>query len=266
MSPDRSKALQLCTRCMLTLAGIAALVCASFAYLSLHLERLLTLDALRDLTSFFVSFFPPDVSRSFIAKTTTAGIETLAVSAVGTLLAVLCGLLLALPASGRYGAGLRMSARFMLSLLRSIPELVWAAFMVLAAGLGPFAGCLALAIHTSGVLGRLFAETLENTPPEPAQALREAGSGATLAFFYGTLPVVLPQFTSYALYRWEYNIRMATVLGFVGAGGLGQMLYTSLSWFQTHEASSVIIAMVAIVTAVDVFSAWLRRFLGRAGG
>ena len=91
--------------------------------------------------------------------------------------------------------------------------------MVLAAGLGPFAGCLALAVHTSGVLGRLFAETLENAPREPALALRESGSSATLAFLYGTLPVVLPQFLSYALYRWEYNIRIAAVLGFVGAGG-----------------------------------------------
>jgi phosphonate transport system permease protein len=137
--------------------------------------------------------------------------------------------------------------------------------MVLAAGLGPFAGSLALALHTGGVLGRLFAETLENAPREPAQALRDTGSGATAAFLYGTLPVVLPQWTSYALYRWEYNIRMAAVLGFVGAGGLGQMLYVSLSVFKTHEAATLIFSMVLIVTVVDVLSAWLRRFLGRSG-
>ncbi|HEX9275338.1 MAG TPA: phosphonate ABC transporter, permease protein PhnE [Casimicrobiaceae bacterium] len=249
---------------MLTLAGIAALVCASFAYLSLHLERLLTLDALRDLTSFFVSFFPPDVSRSFIAKTTTAGIETLAVSAVGTLLAVLCGLLLALPASGRYGAGLRMSARFMLNLLRSIPELVWAALMVLAAGLGPFAGTLALAAHTSGVLGRLFAEALENAPRAPADALAEAGAAPALAFLYGTLPGVLPQLLAYILYRWEMNIRMAAILGFVGAGGLGQMLYFELSLLHQAQACTVIIAMLLLAAFVDTLSATLRRRLAIA--
>ena len=135
--------------------------------------------------------------------------------------------------------------------------------MVLAAGLGPFAGTLALALHTAGVLGRLFAETLENTPPEPAEALRGAGAPASLAFLYGTLPNVLPQFSSYILYRWEYNIRMATVLGFVGAGGLGQMLYVSLSLFNTREAATVLIAMIAIVTVVDLMSAGLRRLLGR---
>jgi phosphonate transport system permease protein len=82
---------------------------------------------------------------------------------------------------------------------------------------------------------------------------------------YGTLPMVLPQFTSYALYRWEYNIRMAAVLGFVGAGGLGQMLYVSLSVFKTREAATLILSMIIIVTAVDLLSAWLRRTLGRSG-
>ena len=91
------------------------------------------------------------------------------------------------------------------------------------------------------------------------------GSGATAAFLYGTLPVVLPQFVSYALYRWEYNIRMAAVLGFVGAGGLGQMLYVALSVFKTHQAATLILALIAIVTVVDALSAWLRRFLGRSG-
>ncbi len=248
------------------LAGFVAATAASFSYLGVNFIELLTGDSARQMATFARGFFPPDTSSEVLRRVARGAAETLGISALGTVLAVLAGVVFALPASGRWGWPLRVPARFLLNILRSIPELVWAAFMVLAAGLGPFAGCLALAIHTSGVLGRLFAETLENTPPEPAQALREAGSGATLAFFYGTLPVVLPQFTSYALYRWEYNIRMAAVLGFVGAGGLGQMLYTSLSWFQTHEASSVIIAMVAIVTAVDVFSAWLRRFLGRAGG
>lgn len=247
------------------LAGCALAAAASFAFLGVDFAALFGADSLRQMGAFASGFFPPDATPEFLRRALRGAAETLAISALGTLVAALGGALLALPAAGRWGRWLRPPARLVLNVLRSIPELVWAAFMVLAAGLGPFAGCLALGVHTAGVLGRLFAETLENAPPEPARALRESGSGATLAFLYGTLPVVLPQFTSYALYRWEYNIRMAAVLGFVGAGGLGQMLYVSLSVFKTNEAATLLLLMIAIVAAVDLLSAWLRRFLGRSG-
>jgi phosphonate transport system permease protein len=135
---------------------------------------------------------------------------------------------------------------------------------VLAAGLGPFAGALALALHTSGVLGRLFSEALENAPRDAERARNEAGSGAASAFAYGALPMVLPQWLSYTLYRWEMNIRMAAVLGFVGAGGLGQMLYFHLSLFQQAQSATVLIAMFALVIVVDGSSARLRRGLAPA--
>ena len=247
------------------LGAFAAAAAASFAFLGVDFVALLSGESVRQMAAFASGFFPPDTSPEFLRRVLRGAAETLAISALGTLLAAFAGAVLALPSSGRWGRLLRLPARLALNVLRSIPELVWAIFMVLAAGLGPFAGCLALAVHTSGVLGRLFAETLENAPSEPTRALHEAGSGATIAFLYGTLPMVLPQFVSYALYRWEYNIRMAAVLGFVGAGGLGQLLYTSLSWFQTHQAATVLLTMVAIVSMVDVLSAWLRRFLGRSG-
>jgi len=111
------------------------------------------------------------------------------------------------------------------------------------------------------VIGRLFAESLENTPAEPAGALRLSGSPASLAFLYGTMPNVVPQLVAYALYRWEINIRMAAILGVVGAGGLGQMLYFSLSLFQQQQAMTVIIAMLILVVIVDGASAWLRKRL-----
>jgi phosphonate transport system permease protein len=152
----------------------------------------------------------------------------------------------------------------LLNALRSVPELVWAALMVIAAGLGPFAGALALALHTTGVLGRLFAEALENAPPAPEAALADAGSGPVPAFAYGTLPLVLPQWLAYTLYRWEMNIRMAAVLGFVGAGGLGQMLYYHLSIFQQAQAATVLLAVLLLVFAVDAFSSRLRRGLAPA--
>jgi phosphonate transport system permease protein len=246
------------------LAGFAFAAAASFAYLGVDFAALFTAESARLMAQFAAAFFPPDTTPEFLTRIMRGTAETLAVSALGTLLAALAGLVLALPAAGRWGRPLRPFARLALNLLRAIPELVWAVFMVLAAGLGPFAGCLALAVHTAGVLGRLFAETLENAPPAPAQALRDAGSGASAAFLYGTLPMVLPQFISYALYRWEHNIRMAAVLGFVGAGGLGQLLYVSLSLFKTAQASSVLLAMIVIVAVVDLLSAWLRRILAPA--
>jgi ABC-type phosphate/phosphonate transport system permease subunit len=151
----------------------------------------------------------------------------------------------------------------LLNVLRSIPELVWAALLLVAAGLGPFAGTLALAAHTAGVLGRLFADALENAEPLPETALRTNGAPALAAFFYATLPQTLPQMLSYTLYRWENNIRAAAVLGVVGAGGLGQMLKYHLSLFQMQSAATVVLAMLLLVALVDAASFALRRALTR---
>ena len=240
-------------------AALASAVWASFAFLSLNLGELLTAEAQALMWKYVISFFPPDLSAEYLVRIGQGTLETVAISAVGTALAAVFGLLLALPASGRYGAVARAVARLVLNFLRSIPELVWAALMVIATGLGPFAGTLALAWHTTGVIGRLFAETLENAPVEPVQALQLSGCRPSLAFLYGTMPNVLPQFVAYSLYRWEINIRMAAILGVVGAGGLGQMLYFSLSLFQQQQAMTVILAMLALVVLVDAASAWLRR-------
>ena len=244
---------------ILVIAGLLVAAWSSFSWLGLDLAQTLTAESRAAMAQYAASFFPPDLSVTFLSRIAWGTLETVAISAVGTALAAVLGLALALPASGRYGILARAAARLVLNFLRSIPELVWAALMVLAAGLGPFAGTLALAWHTAGVIGRLFAETLENAPPEPAQALELSGCRPGLAFLYGTMPGALPQFVAYALYRWEINIRMAAILGVVGAGGLGQMLYFSLSLFQQQQAMTVIIAMFALVIVVDGASAWLRK-------
>ncbi len=231
---------------------------ACVATLSGDWGSLLSLDALVKMGAFARGFVPPAMDTPFLARTGWAALETLAISVLGTLLAVIGGLALALPAAGRWGAPAKFVARGVLNVARAIPELVWASMIVVAAGLGPFAGTLALAFHTTGVLGRLFAESLENVPREANDALRRNGVGATAAFWYSTLPQALPQLTSYTLYRWENNIRAATILGVVGAGGLGQMLYFHLSLFQTNEAATVLFAMIALVTVVDVLSNRLR--------
>lgn len=263
---ERRSALNICLNCWLTLLLLVVVIWSSFAYLSLDLSRLFAAESIRDMGRFVVRFFPPDTSAEFLRRIAKGTLETLAISALGTLLAAGAALLLALPAAGRLGPVFKGATRFLLNFLRSVPELVWAALMVLAAGLGPFAGTLALAVHTSGVLGRLFAESLENAPPEPARTLAEAGAPASLAFVYGTLPAITPQLLAYSLYRWEMNIRMATVLGFVGAGGLGQMLYYELSLLHEPQACTVILAMLVLVVVVDAVSAWVRRRQIRAGG
>lgn len=245
------------SRYALPLLLIAAVI-GSFVFLQLEASALFSRDGLGQMAAYASGFLAPDVSPAHLRAIGYAAMETLAMSAIGTLLAAMLGLALALPASGRFGLLGKGLSRLLLNALRAIPELVWAALMVLAAGLGPNAGTLALALHTAGVLGRLFAEALENTPSAPAEALRLSGSDRISAFCYGTLPVLWPQLMAYSLYRWENNIRMASVLGFVGAGGLGQMLYMSLSLFQQAQASTVILAMLLMVLAVDALSGWAR--------
>ena len=237
---------------------LVAAVIGSFAFLQLDTAAVFSREGVQQMAAYAAGFLEPDLSLAHLQAVGHGALQTLAMSAIGTLLAALLGLLLALPAAGRCGWPAKALARLLLNALRAVPELVWAALMVLAAGLGPNAGTLALALHTAGVLGRLFAEALENAPTAPTEALRLSGTGRVAAFCYGTLPILWPQLLAYGLYRWENNIRMASVLGFVGAGGLGQMLYMSLSLFQEAQAATVILAMLLMVLAVDALSGWAR--------
>jgi phosphonate transport system permease protein len=245
------------------LLALVALVLASFATLPLQWKAFFTLEAMQTTGEFLRGFAPPDVSPGFLKKVALATAETLSMSALGTAIAAVFGLALALPASGRFGDLARSATRMALNVSRSIPELVWASILLIAAGLGPFAGTLALALHTTGVLGRLFADALENSSPLPETALRINGARPLAAFFYATLPQTIPQMMSYTLYRWENNIRAAAILGVVGAGGLGQMLKYHLSLFQMHQAATVILAMLALVALVDTISFGLRRVMTR---
>jgi phosphonate transport system permease protein len=254
-----------CTACWFT-AGLVALVVVSFWSLNLQWAALFSADALTSTRRFAGEFFPPDLSRPFLGKVLVGAWETLAMSALGTLLAAVLGLALALPAARTHAgdpALARAPTRLLLNALRSIPELVWAALLLIAAGLGPFAGTLALALHTAGVLGRLFAEAIENAPAGPGFALRAQGVGAGRVFVYATLPQVLPQLMSYTLYRWENNIRAAAVLGVVGAGGLGQLLSFHMGLFQMGKTCTVLVAMLALVAVVDALSYAARRAMMR---
>lgn len=254
-----------CKACWFT-TGLLVLVVASFWSLDLQWGQFLSMEAARSMGRFVGEFFPPDLSPEFLAKVGVGAWETLAMSALGTGLAAALGLALALPASRLHTgdrAWGRLPTRWLLNALRSIPELVWAALLLISAGLGPFAGTLALALHTSGVLGRLFAEAIENAPPGPGDALRVQGVGPLRVFLYATLPQVLPQLMSYTLYRWENNIRAAAVLGVVGAGGLGQLLSFHMGLFQMGKTATILGAMLLMVAVVDAGSHLARRWLTR---
>ena len=254
-----------CTACWFLL-GLLVLVVASFWSLDLQWRQFFSLDAARSMGRFLGEFFPPDLSPPFLQKVGWGMVETLAMSLLGTALAAAAGLLLALPASRLHAqdrAWGRAPTRLVLNALRAIPELVWAALLLISAGLGPFAGTLALALHTTGVLGRLFAEAVENAPPGPAAALRAQGVGEGRVFLYATLPQVLPQLMSYTLYRWENNIRAASVLGVVGAGGLGALLAFHMGLFHMGKTASVLGAMLVLVALVDLLSYGSRRLMTR---
>ena len=254
-----------CKACWFS-AALALLVVASFWSLDLQWAQFLSLDAARSMGRFLGEFFPPDLSPTFVAKVTVGAWETLAMSLLGTLVAAAAGLALALPASRLHAADAawgRAPTRLLLNALRSIPELVWAALLLISAGLGPFAGTLALTLHTTGVLGRLFAEAVENAPPGPGDALRAQGVGPLRVFLYATLPQVLPQLLSYTLYRWENNIRAAAVLGVVGAGGLGQLLAFHMGLFQMGKTATILGAMLLMVALVDALSYGARRWMTR---
>jgi phosphonate transport system permease protein len=258
MSPARPPPLWhwRCKACWLNL-GLLALVLASFMSLDLQWGKFLSTDALVSMGRFVGELLAPQTEPAFLQKVLWASLETLAMSALGTALAAVAGLALALPAARTHpgdAARWRGPTRLLLNALRSIPELVWAALLLISAGLGPLAGTLALALHTTGVLGRLFAESFENQPSGPADALRVRGVSKGKVFWYADFPQALPQLVSYTLYRWENNIRAAAVLGVVGAGGLGQMLAFHMGLFQMMETSSVLIAMMVLVAVVDGLS------------
>ena len=238
---------------LLALLALAALVVASFASLDLAWGALASLQGARAMGRFVAELLHLELSVPFLVKVGVSALETLAMSTLGTLIAAGFGLLIAFLARG---------VRPLLSALRSVPELVWASLLLIAVGLGPFAGTLALALHTTCVLGRLYLEAFENLPDGPAHALSASGATRAQVFFYALLPQALPQLVSYTVYRWENNIRAAAILGVVGAGGLGQMLTFHLGLFQMGKAGTVILATLLLVAGVDALSDGIRRRLG----
>jgi phosphonate transport system permease protein len=254
------------------------LVLLSIRGLDLDLTLLLSIEGIRQTFSYFYELYPPDLSTNFLKEVFVASVETLAISIMGTIFAIFIAIVFTLFATrtfnfagwasgeknatgGMFHGAIVFISRAMLNILRSIPELIWAIIFILVVGLGPFAGVLALAIHTGGVLGKLYSDVLENVDPGPVEAIAATGAGRIKIFFYGVLPQALPQCLSYTLYRWEMNIRGATILGFVGAGGIGLLFYKAIGLFHTDRVFTLIIVVFIMVNLVDSLSLFLRRKL-----
>jgi phosphonate transport system permease protein len=190
-------------------------------------------------------------------------VQTVEIAIWGTLLSVLLSIPLAYLAARNYTPN-RFTytlARGSISLLRSAPELIVALFLVLAYGFGPIAGVLALGLHAAGFLGKFYAEDIENADKKPQEALEAIGAGKLKTLWYGVLPQVLPQYIAYTLYILDRNIRMATVIGLVGAGGIGQELKGRFDMFQYDHVATILIAIFIVVFLLDQCSARLRAKL-----
>jgi phosphonate transport system permease protein len=230
-------------------------------------------DNLKVSADFVASFWPLALDADFLKLVALDTWRTLAMATAGITLALVLAIPLALintrvlsvsALSGRMAVlpwCVRQCARWLLIVLRSIPELVWALVFVRVVGLGPAAGVLAIALTYAGMLGKVYSEIFESGEPHATHTLLRAGGGRLQAFFYGLLPTHAAELTSYTVYRWECAVRSSVVLGFVGAGGLGQQMDNAMKMFNGGEVATLLLVFVLLVALADRVSAGLRRAL-----
>jgi phosphonate transport system permease protein len=189
-------------------------------------------------------------------------IETVQIAIWATALAVIIGIPFAILASANVcPQWVVQPVRRLMDAFRSIHEMIFALLFVVAVGLGPVAGVLALAVHNVGVIAKLFSEAVEAIDPRPVEGIRATGASRLQEVIFGIIPQVLPLWSSYALYRFDTNVRSATVLGIIGAGGIGQSLYENMRSFQYSDTSAIILIVIATIVIIDVLSALLRKLL-----
>lgn len=260
----------------LLLAALAVTLGASLWTAQVDPRLLFDARALANAARFVAGALPPRLDPEFLRFLVGPVAETVQISVMGMVIAIAVGLPLGLLATasltwrgvlheragGRLGRWVGLVpyglARAVLSVLRSIPEYVWAFVFVRAVGLGPFAGVLALGVAYGGMLGKVYSEILEAVDPQPLEALHAAGAGRSGVVLYGLLPEALPQLVSYTLYRWECAIRASAIMGFVGAGGLGQQVELAMRMFQFDEVFTLLAVLLGLVAAVDLVSGRLR--------
>ena len=253
-----------------------SLLVASFSLAGFTPESLGPAGVASRIVSFVRHMLPPDLSWKFVSSFGIALLQTIAISVLGTLIGLALGVILAVPATSTlvflpndspqrvrgFDRALRWllfwSARLVLNVLRSIPELVWVLICILAVGIGPFAGTLALGLHTAGVLGKLYAETMEEVPIGPVEALRSLGAHPLQILLWAIWPQARPLLSSYTVLRWEMNLRASTILGLVGGGGLGQAIYNNVQLGFYSRLSTLILLIYALVLTSDWIGEQLR--------
>jgi phosphonate transport system permease protein len=239
----------------------AALAFLGWAWMGAEIRPL---DLARDagnIVTYLSDFFPPDFRdwRIYLGEM----LVTLHIAVWGTLLAVLAAVPLGLAASANVApAWIHQPVRRLMDACRAINEMVFAMLFIVAVGLGPFAGVLALFVHTTGSLAKLFSEAVEAIDPRPVEGIRATGAHPLVEILYGVIPQVLPLWLSFTLYRFESNVRSASVVGMVGAGGIGVVLFEVIRGFQYAQTCAVLIILVVSVSLIDLLSARLRnRFI-----
>jgi phosphonate transport system permease protein len=257
---------------LLLTTGIIVVLWPGFRLTEFDLGALFGAHSRETMGKFIATFFPLATSSEFLQLIWKSTLETLAIATAGMALALLIAFPLSLAVTrslsiSRIGPGrgflagrlLRWPMRFMLMFFRSIPEIVWALVFVRAVGLGPAAGVLAIGVTYGGMLGKVYSEILESGDTRPTAALLEAGGRRLGAFLYGMWPIALPELVSYTVYRWECAVRASVIMGFVGAGGLGQQMELSMRMLNGGEVSSILLIFLLLVVFADAISAFLRR-------
>lgn len=242
---------------ILILAILAAIYWAAIQGTEISLNEIVTgMPAIAELLS---EMFPPD--WSYLGELFPRVIETLQIGIIATIIASILSLPLAFLAAKNVSPHplIYIPIRFFLTVCRGVSELIWALLFVVAVGLGPFAGVIALIIYCVGVIGKLLAEAVEAVDPGPLEAMEAAGASRWKVFLYGAWPQVLPLYLSYCLYYWDHNTRQAVVLGFVGAGGVGYALFFNISTYYFEKAMMAMIVLILMIVIIDRFCLFLRQ-------
>lgn len=237
---------------------IAVVAVLGLSWHSADMRPLDLLGASGNMSQFARDFFPPDFTewRTYVQEM----IVTLAVAVWGTALALVCAVPCGLLSAQNIApVWISQPVRRLMDACRAINEMVFAMLFIVAVGLGPFAGVLALWVHTTGVLAKLFAEAVEAVDARPAEGVRATGASSLDEIIYGVLPQVLPLWISFALYRFESNVRSAMVVGMVGAGGIGVVLYEAIRSFNYAQTAAVMLIVIVIVSLIDLVSGWVRE-------
>ena len=255
LRPDRKAA----TGHMLIWTVIAAALIWSFGPSEMYNARFLVLDA-GNMVEFASEFLSPDFHDGDIYLEQM--LITINIAVWGTALSIIFGIPFALLSSENIAPiWVVQPVRRLMDAFRAINELVFALLFVAAVGLGPFAGVMALFIHNTGIIAKLFSEAGEAIDPHPVEGIRATGANRIEEIVYGVIPQVIPLWTSFSLYRFETNVRSATVLGIVGAGGIGHVLWESFRSFDFAKTSAIILVVIISVSVIDIVSQRLRQRL-----